>query len=85
MEQAYLKIEDELHWPNPIVSSATAQTTTLTGATGVKMSGPYDYVPPGYWFVDKDNPQQRIPVTMAALSASILKPVLGLRRCRCSH
>ncbi len=61
VEQAYLKIEDELHWPNPIVSSATAQTTAITGATGVKMSGPYDYVPPGYWFVDKDNPQPRIP------------------------
>ncbi len=61
VEQAYLKIEDELHWPNPILSSATGQTTTITGQSGVKMSGPYDYVPPGYWFVDKDNPQPRIP------------------------
>jgi exo-1,4-beta-D-glucosaminidase len=61
VEQAYLKIEEELHWPNPIISSATAQTTTVTGQSGMKMSGPYDYVPPGYWFVDKDNPQPRHP------------------------
>ncbi|HLH05864.1 MAG TPA: beta galactosidase jelly roll domain-containing protein [Terriglobales bacterium] len=61
VEQAYLKIEQDLHWPNPVLSSATAQTTAITGHSGVKMSGPYDYVPPGYWFVDKDNPQPRHP------------------------
>jgi exo-1,4-beta-D-glucosaminidase len=26
--------------------------TTVTGASGVKMTGPYDYVPPSYWLTD---------------------------------
>jgi exo-1,4-beta-D-glucosaminidase len=51
-EQAYLDIEKETHWPKPVVSSATARKTDVTGDTGVKMSGPYDYVPPDYWLTD---------------------------------
>ena len=52
VEQMYLGIEKELEWPNPIVSSAAAQKTTLTGESGVKMTGPYEYVPPVYWLAD---------------------------------
>ncbi|HXW92018.1 MAG TPA: glycoside hydrolase family 2 TIM barrel-domain containing protein, partial [Terriglobales bacterium] len=52
VEQTYLKVESELAWPNPIVSSATGKPTTLTGASGVKMTGPYEYVAPGYWEQD---------------------------------
>jgi exo-1,4-beta-D-glucosaminidase len=52
VEQMYLNIEKELLWPNPIVSSATGKATTVTGASGVKMTGPYEYVAPGYWEQD---------------------------------
>jgi len=52
VEQMYLKIEGDLRWPNPVVSSATAKPTTLTGGSGVKMSGPYEYVAPSYWETD---------------------------------
>ncbi len=52
VEAMYLKIESELRWPNPVVSSATAKPTTVTGESGVKMSGPYDYVAPSYWTGD---------------------------------
>ncbi len=52
VERSYLKIEAQLHWPNPIVSSASATPTTVTGLSGVKMTGPYDYVEPSYWYVD---------------------------------
>jgi len=55
VERAYLKVEAETHWPNPILSSATGTPTTVTGASGVKMTGPYDYVAPSYWYVDKQN------------------------------
>ncbi|MFZ0961412.1 MAG: sugar-binding domain-containing protein [Terriglobia bacterium] len=55
VEAAYLKILSETGWPNPIVSSASSKTTTVSGASGVKMTGPYDYVPPGYWLIDKDH------------------------------
>ena len=52
VEQMYLDIEKELLWPNPVVSSATGKKTSLTGDSGVKMTGPYEYVAPGYWEVD---------------------------------
>jgi exo-1,4-beta-D-glucosaminidase len=52
VESIYLRVEAETHWPNPIVSSATARPTTVTGKSGVKMTGPYDYVAPSYWYVD---------------------------------
>jgi exo-1,4-beta-D-glucosaminidase len=49
VEQMYLDIEKQLLWPNPVVSSATGKPTTVTGASGVKMTGPYEYVAPSYW------------------------------------
>jgi exo-1,4-beta-D-glucosaminidase len=55
VEQMYLNIEKELLWPNPVVSSATGKPTTVTGASGVKMSGPYEYIAPSYW--EEDTPQ----------------------------
>ena len=42
----------ERSWPNPILSAASDRASTITGKTGVKMSGPYDYVPPEYWYLD---------------------------------
>ncbi|HWZ98190.1 MAG TPA: glycosyl hydrolase family 2 [Candidatus Dormibacteraeota bacterium] len=51
-ETAYLEVEKETHWPKPVISSATAKETDVTGKTGVKMSGPYDYVPANYWIID---------------------------------
>jgi exo-1,4-beta-D-glucosaminidase len=52
VEEMYLKVEDDLRWPNPVVSSATAKPTTVTNGSGVKMSGPYEYVAPSYWTTD---------------------------------
>ena len=51
VEQAYLQVLKETSWPNPIVSSAS-QTPADSGPSGVKMTGPYDYVPPSYWLID---------------------------------
>jgi exo-1,4-beta-D-glucosaminidase len=52
VEQTYLNVERDEHWPNPVISSASAKPTTVTGASGVKMTGPYDWVPPSYWLQD---------------------------------
>jgi exo-1,4-beta-D-glucosaminidase len=52
VEQMYLDIERELLWPNPVVSSATGKKTSITGDSGMKMSGPYEYVAPSYWQID---------------------------------
>jgi exo-1,4-beta-D-glucosaminidase len=55
VEQMYLNIEKQLLWPNPVVSSATGKPTSLTGKSGVKMTGPYEYVAPSYW--EDDTPK----------------------------
>jgi exo-1,4-beta-D-glucosaminidase len=54
VERMYLDVEKQLLWPNPVISSATGHPTSVSGATGVKMSGPYDYIAPGYW--EQDTP-----------------------------
>ncbi|HEY0565488.1 MAG TPA: glycoside hydrolase family 2 protein, partial [Terriglobales bacterium] len=52
VERMYLKILQDAQWPNPSISSAAAKPTTVTGPSGVKMSGPYDWVAPNYWLTD---------------------------------
>jgi len=52
VERMYLNIEKELQWPNPIVSSASEKKAGASGESGVKMTGPYEYVPPVYWLAD---------------------------------
>ena len=53
VETMYIDILKKYQWPNPYLSSATAKTTEVTGATGVKMEGPYEWVPASYWSLDK--------------------------------
>ena len=53
VEQMYLDVEKQLRFPNPVVSSATGKPSSVTGDSGVKMSGPYEYVAPSYWSEDK--------------------------------
>jgi len=55
VEKAYLQVESDTHWPNPVLSAASAQNTVGGGPNGVKMTGPYDYVAPSYWYVDLHN------------------------------
>ena len=52
IEKMYLDIIKEVEWPNPYQSSASAKPTSLGGQTGVKMTGPYEYVAPSYWLLD---------------------------------
>ncbi len=54
IENMYLGILKDLEWPNPAVSSASEAPTTITGKSGVKMTGPYEYVPPMYWLADTE-------------------------------
>ena len=55
IEQRYLEVEKQIHWPVPVVSSATEKRAEFSGASGVKMTGPYEYVPPSYWLEDTKN------------------------------
>jgi exo-1,4-beta-D-glucosaminidase len=52
VEGAYLQVAKDVGWPNPVLASADATPTTLSGKSGVKMTGPYDYEPPSYWLGD---------------------------------
>jgi exo-1,4-beta-D-glucosaminidase len=49
VETAYIDTLKGADWPNPYASSASAAATQVTGPSGFKMTGPYDYVPPDYW------------------------------------
>jgi len=41
------------NWPLPIISAATPEGTAETGPSGMKMEGPYSWVPPAYWYADR--------------------------------
>ena len=45
-----LEAED---WSLPIIAAAADQSTPQTGPSGMKMEGPYAWVPPTYWYADK--------------------------------
>lgn len=36
----------------PTLGACSRRTSEISGPTGVKMEGPYDYVTPNYWYVD---------------------------------
>jgi exo-1,4-beta-D-glucosaminidase len=47
---------DTLHaedWSLPIIAAAADQATAETGPSGMKMDGPYAWVPPAYWYAEK--------------------------------
>ena len=52
VERDYLAIETALKWPNPTISTANASKSRVSGYSGVKMDGPYEWVPPIYWETD---------------------------------
>ena len=53
--QLYVNVLKEENWPNPYQASATGKRAAVTGETGLKMTGPYEWVPPAYWLTDKKN------------------------------
>ncbi|WP_328792480.1 MULTISPECIES: glycoside hydrolase family 2 protein [unclassified Streptomyces] len=49
-ERDYLDALRAADWPAPVVPAASAVTTALSGPSGMRMTGPYDWVPPSYWY-----------------------------------
>src|SRR6266508_3879931 len=49
-EKNYVDALRGADWPNPIVSGAADVSAPITGRSGMKMPGPYDWVPPNYWY-----------------------------------
>ncbi|HEY6184581.1 MAG TPA: sugar-binding domain-containing protein [Terriglobales bacterium] len=54
VEKMYISVLEKYRWPNPYLSSAGGDVSQVTGTSGVKMAGPYEWVPPSYWLFDKD-------------------------------
>lgn len=52
IERAYVDELKALNWPNPYIVSASDSQISSGEPSGMKMLGPYDYTPPGYWFRD---------------------------------
>jgi exo-1,4-beta-D-glucosaminidase len=54
IETHYLDVIRGARWPMPTQNQASERDPSkLTGPSGFKMTGPYDYVPPIYWYVDR--------------------------------
>lgn len=54
--QGYHRILADLHWPNAVVDTVSALARDDDGTPlwdGIKMSGPYSWRPPSYWFSDE--------------------------------
>lgn len=71
-------------WQTPIISSASGRGfPNLLGSSGMKMLGPYDWVPPNYWY-DIDPPRDRAGAAFgfgSELGAGVGTPELAsLRR-----
>ncbi|WP_424923415.1 glycosyl hydrolase 2 galactose-binding domain-containing protein [Actinocrispum wychmicini] len=50
IEKNYLDALSAADWPNPVVPAASAKPSPKLGNSGMKMNGPYDWIPPGYWY-----------------------------------
>ena len=51
-EQTYRDILASEDPTRPVLISAAKRESKISGPSGVKMNGPYDYVPPFYWYAD---------------------------------
>ncbi len=55
LERRYIEIMKEIDPTRPTLVSTKGKTSEISGPSGVKMLGPYDYVPPVYWYIDTQN------------------------------
>jgi exo-1,4-beta-D-glucosaminidase len=55
VEKEFLDALRRADWPNPISPAASKRKTAALGPSGFKMTGPYDWVAPVYWYRDVDH------------------------------
>ena len=55
LERKYNQVLEAYDPTRPAIMSAKGLRSEISGDTGVKMNGPYDYVPPIYWYEDTRN------------------------------
>ncbi len=55
LEKMYLETLDKDDPSRPVLMACAVRNSEITGPTGVKMNGPYDYVSPNYWYLDTEH------------------------------
>jgi len=54
LEKKYNSLFSEIDNSRPLLMSCKSLNSEISGKTGVKMVGPYEYVSPNYWYIDKE-------------------------------
>ncbi|MER7837534.1 exo-beta-D-glucosaminidase [Streptomyces sp. NPDC096040] len=54
IEKTYLDALKAADWATPVVSAASDNSTPQLGSSGMKMTGPYDWIPPNYWYAKRE-------------------------------
>jgi exo-1,4-beta-D-glucosaminidase len=54
LEQSYRDELAQTDDTRPALTSCAVGVSEVSGPTGVKMNGPYDWVPPNYWYLDTE-------------------------------
>ncbi|KAK4195600.1 family 2 putative glycoside hydrolase [Triangularia verruculosa] len=74
----YLNALKHHDWQTPVVGSASKRGySPLTGPSGMKMEGPYDWVPPNYWY-ETDTPRAGSAFSFGSeLGAGVGTPTLS--------
>ncbi|WP_406327417.1 glycosyl hydrolase 2 galactose-binding domain-containing protein [Streptomyces sp. NBC_00203] len=54
IEKNYLAALKAADWPTPVVAAASDGSSPVSGSSGMKMTGPYDWVPPNYWYAKRE-------------------------------
>jgi exo-1,4-beta-D-glucosaminidase len=79
VERAYLNVLREAEWPKAVVSNAR-EAWSAAGPSGVKMAGPYDYVPPSYWLADSAKAGGAFSFSTEATGGMAVPPIESLRQ-----
>ncbi|MCW7942787.1 exo-beta-D-glucosaminidase [Streptomyces hygroscopicus] len=54
IEKNYLDALTAADWPVPVVAAASDSSSPRLGSSGMKMTGPYDWIPPDYWYAKRE-------------------------------
>ncbi|MFD9002579.1 sugar-binding domain-containing protein [Streptomyces sp. NPDC059582] len=54
IEKNYLDALAAADWPTPVVAAASDKSAPRSGSSGMKMTGPYDWIPPDYWYAKRE-------------------------------
>ncbi|MDA8313131.1 MAG: glycoside hydrolase family 2 [Actinomycetota bacterium] len=78
--ERYVAALEERWWDLPVVASATEQGTDASGPSGMKMTGPYDWVPPVYWYSRDPQRGGAVGFNSETSAGHVLPRLEGLRR-----